>query len=74
MHNHGVAVSDAGGVARARAVVCYLAKNALDAPYGVMGGEGEREGVEDRAGMKCVADVDRDGVAMYGAGFIEDRR
>lgn len=65
MHNYGVTFDDAGGVACVRAVVGYIVENSFDAENGVMGGEGEREGVEDRAGMKSVADVDRDGVAMY---------
>lgn len=65
MHNYGVTFDDEGGVACVRAVVGYLAEYSFYAENGVMGGEGEREGIEDRAVVECVSDMDRDGVAVY---------
>lgn len=64
MHNHGVAVGNKRRVARARAVVGYFLDDALNAKNGVIGNEGEGEGIEDRACVKCVSDMDRDGIAM----------
>ena len=63
MHNHGIASGNKRRVARARAVVCYFFDDALDAENGIMGNEGEGEGIEDRAVMKCVSDMDCDGIA-----------
>ena len=65
MHNYGVTFCDVCGVARVRAVVGYLAEYAFDAENSVMGGQGERERIEDRAVVECVSDMDCDGVAVY---------
>lgn len=64
MHYHGVTSGNIRRVARARAVVRYFLDDALNAENGIMGNEGEGEGIEDRACMKCVSDMDRDGIAM----------
>lgn len=74
MHNHGVTAGNERRVARSRAVVGYFLDDALNAENGIMGNEGEGEGIEDRAGMKCISDMNRNGIAMCRTGFIEDRR
>ena len=65
MHNYGVTFGDVGGVARVRAVVGYLAEYAFYAENSVMGGQGERERIEDRAVVECITNMNRDGVAVY---------
>lgn len=70
MHNHGVTAGNERRVARPRAVVRYFLDDALNAENGIMGNEGEGEGIEDRAGMKCVFDMNRDGIAMCRTGYI----
>lgn len=64
MHNHGVTSGNERRVARSRAVVRYFLDDALDAENGIMGNEGEGEGIEDRACVECVSDMDRDGIAV----------
>ena len=63
MHNHGVTSGNKRRVARSRAVVRYFLDDARNAENGIMGNEGEGEGIEDRAVMKCVSDMDRDRIA-----------
>lgn len=70
MHNHGVTSGNERRVARARAVVRHFLDDALNAENGIMGNEGEGEGIEDRAGMKCVSDMNRDGITMCRTGYI----
>lgn len=65
MHNYGVTSGNKRRVARPRAVVRYFLDDALNAENGIMGNEGEGKGIEDRAVMKSVSDMHRDGIAMY---------
>lgn len=65
MHYHGVTSGNKRRVARPRAVVRYFLDDALDAENSIMGNEGEGKGIEDRAVVECVSDMNCDGVAVY---------
>lgn len=65
MHHYCVTSGNERCVARPRAVVRYFLDDALDAENSIMGNEGEGEGIEDRAVVECVSDMNRDGIAVY---------
>lgn len=65
MHHYCVTSGNERCVARSRAGIRYFLDDALDAENSIMGNEGEGEGIEDRAVVECVSDMNRDGIAVY---------